>query len=118
MSGRKMTPQGFGELETSLRERLRVLEERIEQIEAQLEAPGDDDFAESASESEGDETLEETQRTALEEVVQIRHALRRMEAGQYGICEDCGEEIPAARLNVLPFATRCVDCAQSRDQAS
>ena len=38
-------------------------------------------------------------------------ALARIEAGEYGYCEDCGEAIPAGRLGLDPAATRCVDCA-------
>ena len=42
---------------------------------------------------------------------QIEEALERMEAGVYGTCSDCGGEIPKARLNAIPYATRCVQCA-------
>lgn len=41
----------------------------------------------------------------------VEHALRRIESGGYGICEVCGEAIPIARLEVLPYATTCVTCA-------
>jgi DnaK suppressor protein len=40
----------------------------------------------------------------------IEGALGRIEEGTYGICEDCEEEIPLGRLNVMPFAFRCVEC--------
>jgi RNA polymerase-binding transcription factor DksA len=38
-------------------------------------------------------------------------ALRRVASGTYGRCVSCDEVIPAARLEVLPEAARCVDCA-------
>lgn len=41
----------------------------------------------------------------------VRHALARIEAGSYGICESCGRSIPVERLEALPYATLCVDCA-------
>lgn len=44
----------------------------------------------------------------------VEHALERMEEGSYGICEICGERIPTARLEALPYATLCVACAQRR----
>lgn len=39
-------------------------------------------------------------------------ALARWDAGTYGICARCGEPIPAARLEVRPFAQLCVPCAE------
>jgi RNA polymerase-binding protein DksA len=42
----------------------------------------------------------------------VEHALARVERGIYGICESCGESIPVARLEVLPYATFCVSCAK------
>jgi DnaK suppressor protein len=43
-------------------------------------------------------------------VGEIRQAMRRIEEGTFGICAECGEEIPAARLKALPAADVCVDC--------
>lgn len=44
----------------------------------------------------------------------IRAALRKMQDGNYGICEVCGQEIDAERLAVLPHATLCIKCAQAK----
>ena len=41
-------------------------------------------------------------------------ALERLNEGSYGICESCGAAIPVARLEVLPYTTVCVECAQLR----
>ncbi len=41
----------------------------------------------------------------------ITGALEKMQAGTYGQCEICGQEIPAMRLQAMPMATRCVKCA-------
>ncbi|REC58888.1 TraR/DksA family transcriptional regulator [Rhodosalinus sediminis] len=38
-------------------------------------------------------------------------ALARLEEGEYGYCEDCGEPIAPKRLDLDPAATRCVSCA-------
>lgn len=38
-------------------------------------------------------------------------ALARMDAGEFGYCEDCGEDIALGRLNIDPAAMRCVSCA-------
>ncbi len=51
------------------------------------------------------------ERNAADLLHKVEHALRRVESGDYGVCEVCGEAIPVARLEVLPYATMCVTCA-------
>lgn len=41
----------------------------------------------------------------------VNHALARVDAKTYGNCESCGKAIPVERLDVLPYSTRCVECA-------
>jgi DnaK suppressor protein len=43
-------------------------------------------------------------------------ALRRLDLGNYGYCDDCGARIPLARLRALPETTLCVDCKQTNHQ--
>jgi DnaK suppressor protein len=43
-------------------------------------------------------------------VVEIDRALQKIEDGHYGMCEHCGEVIPDARLQALPYASLCVTC--------
>jgi DnaK suppressor protein len=52
-------------------------------------------------------TLLSTTRRSLEEV---DAALRRMEEGTYGMCEECGTAIPARRLGILPQTAFCSPC--------
>src|SRR5215831_19159524 len=47
----------------------------------------------------------------------ITDALQRLEQGDYGNCFDCGEEIAEKRLRALPFAVRCKDCEEARENA-
>jgi DnaK suppressor protein len=42
----------------------------------------------------------------------VDRALRKMELGAYGTCERCGNPIPIERLEALPWAILCVDCAR------
>jgi RNA polymerase-binding transcription factor DksA len=49
---------------------------------------------------------------AASELRQVDDALARMDAGTYGVCLNCGNPIPAARLEVRPFAEYCVACAE------
>ncbi|PWE30659.1 molecular chaperone DnaK [Maritimibacter sp. 55A14] len=44
-------------------------------------------------------------------ILRIRAALSRLDAGEFGYCEDCGEEIAPGRLDLDPTVTRCVSCA-------
>ncbi len=44
-----------------------------------------------------------------QELTAMDEAMGRMELGTYGICEECGEEIPEERLRVMPFARYCRD---------
>jgi DnaK suppressor protein len=41
---------------------------------------------------------------------QIDEALKRMDGGNYGSCDSCGDAISEARLNAFPFTTLCIDC--------
>lgn len=45
------------------------------------------------------------------DLIRIETALRLLEAGDYGYCENCGEEIAEKRLEVDPLAVRCTPCA-------
>jgi RNA polymerase-binding transcription factor DksA len=46
----------------------------------------------------------------LTELAQIEAALRRLDTGRFGLCGDCAEPIAAQRLNVQPWASRCMAC--------
>ena len=50
-----------------------------------------------------------------EKINRIEEALDRIEDGTYGICEDCGEEIPEKRLEANPYIMVCVVCAEERE---
>ncbi len=47
-------------------------------------------------------------------VSMIKAALQRIEEGDYGICEECEEDIPAGRLEIDPVVRTCVKCAASQ----
>jgi RNA polymerase-binding protein DksA len=50
-----------------------------------------------------------------QEAKQVQEALDRKEQGLYGVCEDCGTEIPPERLEARPNATLCIDCQRQRE---
>jgi DnaK suppressor protein len=47
---------------------------------------------------------------------QIEVAIERIEDGNYGRCEECGEPIPQARLGAIPYAAECERCASQREK--
>lgn len=49
------------------------------------------------------------------ELAQIDHALERVAAGQYGLCEVCSQPIPVERLEARPAATLCIVHQRERD---
>ncbi|WP_134324865.1 TraR/DksA family transcriptional regulator [Cumulibacter soli] len=49
-------------------------------------------------------------------LAQVDDALARLDAGDYGICQRCGQPIPAGRLEVRPFAEYCLPCAERTSQ--
>src|SRR5438105_13007420 len=52
-----------------------------------------------------------------ETLTKINEALGRLDEGSYGNCFECGDEIAHARLRALPFAVRCKDCEEARENA-
>jgi DnaK suppressor protein len=47
----------------------------------------------------------------LEQLAEVDRALEKLDDDSYGSCDTCGEPIPPGRLEVHPWATRCVACA-------
>ena len=95
-----------------LQARLKELSARIEEIEGDLRTPRSASWEDRATETEGDEVLDALEDTAMAEIAEIRKALERIDSGTYGICAACGDEINAKRLEALPYATRCINCAK------
>nr|WP_312038269.1 TraR/DksA C4-type zinc finger protein [Streptomyces galbus] len=53
---------------------------------------------------------------AREMLEQTEHALERLDAGTYGLCENCGNPIGKARMQAFPRATLCVECKQKQER--
>jgi DnaK suppressor protein len=51
------------------------------------------------------------------EIAAIERTLKRIEDGSYGVCVQCGVDIPPARLKAQPLAARCVPCQSAREKA-
>ena len=55
---------------------------------------------------------------ASHELERVNRALERLNAGEYGTCVECGEPIGDARLEALPYATLCIQCAEEAEHDS
>src|SRR5438045_1286554 len=84
--------------------------------EAGSAAAYDNHLADTATETydrELDYSLEENSEHVLAD---IDAALKRIEDGTYGICTNCGKQIPEERLEARPWATLCIDCQRDRER--
>ena len=73
--------------------------------------PVEKDFAEQVTQRENDDVLNAIGDEATQTVRLIDNALKKVEDGSYGTCDVCGEPIPTARLDAIPYATTCISCA-------
>jgi DnaK suppressor protein len=112
---KNLTDDRLREVRASLLARGAELRERMQRVDADLarkHAPLPKDAPDAAILVENDEILEAIKQAAHTELAHIDHALERLGAGTFAICEDCGGEVEAKRLAVVPYATRCGACAR------
>jgi len=99
------------QLRSQFTERIIALQHRVSSIHEDFASGRDADWSEQAGERENDEVLNALESEAKIEIQQLSNAITRIEAGQYGICADCGEAIAPQRLAVQPAALKCIQCA-------
>ena len=101
-------------------ERAQLLDQ-VEELDAEADVNNwreggfDDDPADAGSASFERETAQSLSNHARGLLIQIDDALRRMDAGTYGICGGCGKPIEAERLEAIPYATLCMDCKRREE---
>lgn len=49
-------------------------------------------------------------------IMKIQEAIERIDAGEFGVCDSCGEEIGEARLRARPVTTLCIDCKTEQER--
>jgi DnaK suppressor protein len=121
---RHLTAGQHALLETALQQQLQALDRRLaeqlggesraEHAHAVLEQDGDD-APQRDAERELDLARSDRATVSLGE---LSRALARMADGQYGLCSDCGTEIPFDRLKVEPWAERCVPCQSAIERTA
>jgi DnaK suppressor protein len=114
-----MDPNRLIELRELLTRKREALVKKIEDRQrksrsTEREKPEDNGHV---SRSEQDAINFELSRLDHEQLGRIDAARGRLEAGTYGNCLEpkCGEEISVSRLDAVPFAVRCTDCEEARE---
>jgi DnaK suppressor protein len=95
---------------------LRLAEEELDQMmRASGDGAGDDqaDAGAKTAEREHEISVAANARASLR---QAEHALEQLDAGTYGMCEECGNPIGKLRLQARPRATLCMTCQEKQDR--
>ena len=99
-------------LRTELEQRQRQLDRRVAEHHGGLSRA---EHAREVLQQDGDDA---PQRESERELGEVSQAIKRMDAGEYGLCGDCGTEIPYDRLRAEPWALRCVVCEGKHELAA
>jgi DnaK suppressor protein len=120
MATAKINTEKFRKLLLAERERIEQQMRRIDstdEADSQSDAVGelshyDDHMADAATETferEKDIAIEDSLRLLME---QVNAALEKIDHGTYGECDRCHKPIASGRLEALPYATLCIECAE------
>jgi len=90
---------------------LAQLEHRLASLKQDAARSHSPDWSEQAQERENDEVEDAIGLETRQSIADLRMALTRLDAGTYGSCSRCGEAIAPARLQAVPAAVHCVNCA-------
>ncbi len=98
------------EAKAKILERYRAKEETQKRLEEESKEPGDIEDIGQVSYTE--ELLDNLSQIEIKNLQEIDYSLKKIEAGTYGICESCGEDIPFERLCAVPWTRYCAKCAE------
>jgi len=113
-----MDKSSLDTIRTTLEEELNMVERQLRENGATLDGERvdmevDEGFADSAAAtSERSEVLAQVEQAQAHRS-EVVGALRRLDDGSYGKCQNCGREIATERLEALPATPLCIDCAQA-----
>ncbi|WP_342117433.1 TraR/DksA family transcriptional regulator [Pseudoduganella sp. OTU4001] len=84
--------------------------------------PAVEEIETSPADSASNRTLNQLELEAEEhkqaQLSSVRHALAKIDDGSYGLCDNCGNEIPFSRLNARPEAPLCIACQTRLEKAT
>ena len=101
----------INELKAELEQRRAAMQSRLTSIKRDVTQEHSGDSAEQAQERENDEVVDAIGNETRQSLHAIQVALDKIADGTYGECEKCGSAIGEGRLNAIPEATYCVNCA-------
>ena len=108
-------------IQRALLDRRRELFETVARVEDDLrwlDTNVEPEVAEEGQEENIARLLARLDDRGTAEIEDIDAALARIATGDYGRCESCAAPIPAARLEALPTAVTCVECAAARERGA
>jgi len=103
-------------LKVRLEKKRLELNARLERISANVRRSLDSDSEERAKQLEDSEVVDALGNETRAELRKISIALKKMEEGDYGLCEECGLRIASERMQANPYATACIDCAELEEE--
>jgi len=112
-----MTPEERRELKIRIEEKILDLDKQIKNLR-ESSRPVEPDNAIgrlTRMEAINSKSISEASlRSAQDESARLQVALKRVDSENFGVCVECGEDIPIKRLMLLPGSVMCVECADSR----
>jgi RNA polymerase-binding protein DksA len=106
----------YSEIKTQLLAKQKELSDRIKATQATEGHEVKEGLDSNAQLWEVSEVRDGLDDEASQELNQVNDALARLGAGEYGFCKSCGNEIGEMRLEALPYATLCIDCAEGAEE--
>lgn len=117
----RMDKKSLKRLAEKLHRRRKVYLREFKETETGLRFVAEDRESELEESAQGERTarfLSHLDDRTIQDVAEIDAALERIEAGNYGRCQACGNPIRVARLRLLPATRYCVTCAGRREKAA
>jgi DnaK suppressor protein len=119
-----LSREQLASLQAALEQRkLALLQQLAGRVDGELaRVPAVEEIETSPADSASNRTLNQLELEADEhkqaQLRSVRHALAKIDDGSYGLCDNCGNEIPFSRLNARPEAPLCIACQTRLEKAT
>ena len=107
----------YAAIKQTLIDKQQTLEQRLSRTQQHIkhkDGPPNPDFAEQATEGQNEDVVYGLDEAARVELEQIKQALHRIANDEYGMCLECGSEIPYERLQAVPYTAYCKTCMEEK----